>query len=116
MSSPTAIAPQFQTGTLVSNLDRCNWCGQPRSSHGADRTCRAARPGRVPKFVLPLGLLLALTGGILASNTTGMHATVGNAERSSLGIICLLVGITLAVAALIQIRRQASSSGSRQSR
>jgi hypothetical protein len=31
--------PQFQTTTLhPSNLDRCNLCGVPRSTHGADWT------------------------------------------------------------------------------
>jgi hypothetical protein len=111
MSSPSVLAPQFQSDAPVSNLDRCNRCGQPRSAHGADWSCPTARPGHAPKVLLVLGSLMALTGGIIAYNTTGYYATVGNEERSSLGLLCLLVGITVAVAAVIQIRRRAGSGG-----
>jgi hypothetical protein len=65
MSATTAGA-QFQHRTThLSNLDRCNRCGLPRAVHGLDWSCPAGLPASPRAFLLMVGALLAVAGGVL---------------------------------------------------
>jgi drug/metabolite transporter (DMT)-like permease len=86
--------PQFQADGRPSSLDRCNWCGEPRSAHGPDWSCPAEKRGRGPEISVILGSLLAVGGAIIwAISATGLR------QLGDLGAACLFTGITLVVAA-----------------
>ena len=64
--SATASDAQFQHRTTqLSNLDRCNRCGLPRAAHGPDWSCPTGHPGGPRTFLLTVGALLAVAGGVL---------------------------------------------------
>lgn len=102
--SLTDTRQQFQTyrGHL-SNLDRCNRCGAPRSVHGPDWDC-PTRPARAHGGVaasLSLGFLLALTS-LIAAMTGGADHTRAQATATATAV---LIGVTLMVAGTIVARR-----------
>ena len=107
MTSATAAheQPQFQADDGPSNLDRCNWCGEPRSAHGPDWSCPTKKSGRAPVIFLILGSLLAIAGVIMVAIST----PVQKQTFGTLGTTCLLVGIAIDVAATILIRRNGRS-------
>jgi hypothetical protein len=101
MMSPTDVDQQFQTfGSGVSNLDRCNRCGAPRSAHGADWTCPPAFSRGASAVPLITGSLLVLAGALLWA--AGLTDTKAQATLLS---IVILVGVTLLVAGVILARR-----------
>lgn len=101
MISPTDADQQFQTfGGGVSNLDRCNRCGAPRSAHGADWTCPPALSRGASAAPLITGILLVLAGAALWA--AGSTETKAGATLLS---IAILVGVTLLVAGVILARR-----------
>jgi hypothetical protein len=65
MSARPADAQFQHRTTQLSNLDRCNQCGFPRSAHGLDWNCPAGLPGGPRTFLLTVGALLAVAGGAL---------------------------------------------------
>jgi hypothetical protein len=66
MTSPTFTAPQFQMlAGRMSNLDRCNRCGNQRAAHGADWNCPQRLSAGSAWVVLIIGGLLTVAGGIL---------------------------------------------------
>jgi hypothetical protein len=92
------IGPQFQASPgspgQLSNLDRCNWCGMPRSSHGVNWSCPAgdtSRGKRFALFVCGAGALALIGVGLLAS-TSQTASSAG-----SLGAAVLLSGLVLLV-------------------
>ena len=98
MTSPTAPPRQFEADAVLSNLDRCNLCAAPRAAHGADWSCPTRKAGHTPAVLLVLGGLLVMIGAIVASLTNA--TAVG-----TLGMTCLLIGITTIVVTAITIRR-----------
>jgi VIT1/CCC1 family predicted Fe2+/Mn2+ transporter len=93
--SPMSAVQQFQgVPRQLSNLDRCNRCGDSRSAHGLDWTCPAGvSPGsrRVIAFVV-VAALLALAGVVLLAVTSTTATSLG-----SLGATVCLTGLTLLV-------------------
>jgi hypothetical protein len=92
------IGPQFQGSPgspgQLSNLDRCNWCGMPRSSHGMNWSCPAgdsSRGTRFAVFVSAAGALALIGIGLLAA-TSRTASSAG-----SLGAAVLLSGLVLLV-------------------
>ncbi len=92
------IGPQFQRSPgspgQLSNLDRCNWCGMPRSSHGMNWTCPAgdaSRGTRFVTFVCVAGVLALMGIGLLAA-TSQTSSSVG-----SVGAAVLLSGLVLLI-------------------
>jgi hypothetical protein len=66
MTSPAFAAPQFQLlAGRMSNLDRCNRCGNQRAAHGADWSCPQRLPAGSALVMLITGVPLAVAGGIL---------------------------------------------------
>jgi hypothetical protein len=66
MSSPFAVAPQFDTSHgRMTNLDRCQKCGAPRAVHGADWSCPAPPTHRAALAMLCGGALLMVAGLVL---------------------------------------------------
>jgi VIT1/CCC1 family predicted Fe2+/Mn2+ transporter len=98
-ASPMSAVPQFQTvPRRLSNLDRCNRCGDLRSAHGAGWTCPAGvAPGskRVVVFVVAAGLL-ALAGVVLLAVTSTTETALGSLAAS----VCL-TGLTLLVCGVL---------------
>jgi hypothetical protein len=96
--SPVLADPQFQTtAPRISNLDRCNVCGRPRSAHDFDFTCPdlAAAIGRRRYLAFVVGatvLALAGIGLLTASSTTS--TTLGTLLAAG-----LLTGLTLLISA-----------------
>jgi hypothetical protein len=86
MTSPTTSPPQFEADAGLSNLDRCNLCGAPRSAHGTDWSCPTREVGHTPAILLVLGSLLVIVGALVASLASA--TAVG-----SLGMTCLLTRI-----------------------
>ena len=92
------IGPQFQASPgspgQLSNLDRCNWCGMPRSSHGMNWSCPAGDTSRSKRFVVFVCLsgVLALIGIGLLAATSQTASSMG-----SLGAAVLLSGLVLLV-------------------
>lgn len=93
--SPMIADSQFQVETRhLSNLDRCNLCGGPRSAHGIDWTCSpgvSASRARSVLLVVAAGLL-ALAGVGLLTVTSATEMTLG-----TLGASACLAGLTLLV-------------------
>ncbi len=95
---------QFHFGARPTNLDRCDWCGEARSAHGADWACPAAsRLGRAPLVALATGIVLAVAGFILYIDTPGLSQIQENLDQ--LGGILLLFGLTTAVTAAVLLQR-----------
>jgi hypothetical protein len=94
--------PQFNvTAGRLTNLDRCNLCGRPRSAHGADWTC--GRPSQVSHLVVAVVVAAALAlGGIGLLAATSATAT----SLGSLGASCCLAGLTLLIAAVVLTGRR----------
>lgn len=90
--------PQFQASPgspgRVSNLDRCNWCGMPRSSHGMNWSCASAEASRGRHFVtfVILAGVLALIGVGLLVATSQTASSLG-----TLGAAVLLSGLVLLI-------------------
>jgi len=87
------------SGRSISNLDRCNLCGRPRSVHGIDWTCpagllgAAGRPGPARTIaVAVLAGLLALAVIIWVTVTSTSNTSVG-----SLAAAAFLAAITVAM-------------------
>jgi hypothetical protein len=103
MRSPTRAdaEQQFQTyGRHISNLDRCNRCGAPRSAHGADWGC-PTRPGHATAAVsLILGFLLAFGSLIVQIAARAYHTTA----QTTATLAAILIGVTLLVAGTIMAR------------
>ena len=101
------IGPQFATPPgapgRLSNWDRCNWCGMPRSSHGINWSCPSAHTTRGRHFALFVGLAgaLAVIGIGLLMATSQTSSSLG-----SLGAAVLLTGlVTLICTGTIVSRR-----------
>jgi hypothetical protein len=101
------IGPQFATPpgspTRLSNWDRCNWCGMPRSSHGINWSCPSANTTRSTHFALFVGVAgaLAVIGIGLLAVTSQTRSTLG-----SVGAAVLLAGlVTLICTGTIVSRR-----------
>ena len=92
------IGPQFQGSPgspgQLSNLDRCNWCGMPRSSHGMNWSCPAGDSSRGTRFAVFVSVAgaLALIGIGLLAVTSRTASSAG-----SLGAAVLLSGLVLLV-------------------
>jgi VIT1/CCC1 family predicted Fe2+/Mn2+ transporter len=99
--SPMSAIQQFQgVPRQLSNLDRCNRCGDPRSAHGLDWSCPAGvSPGsrRVLAFVLAAGLL-TLAGVVLLAITSTTSTSLGSLAASVCltGLTLLVCGVTIA--------------------
>ena len=95
---------QFQTtAERVSNLDRCNACGTPRSAHGIDWTCPAGTSHQTRRFGLLAGFaaILALPGIAVLTASSQTSMTPGTLAASA-----CLVALTLLVCGLsVVIRR-----------
>ena len=97
--SPMTADPQFQVITkVISNHDRCNVCGSPRSAHGLDWRC--------PPGVSPIRGHAALTvclagvlvlGGIAWLNVTSTTPTTAGTLAAS----AFLTALTLLICTLI---------------
>jgi hypothetical protein len=89
---PMRAGPQFQTALGgLSNLDRCNWCGTPRSAHGIDWSCPSGgvRSGaRFVALVVAAGVL-ALAGVALLTASSQTPSTLGTLGAS--GFLAALV-------------------------
>jgi hypothetical protein len=92
------IGPQFQVmygaSGQVSNWDRCNWCGMPRSSHGIDWSCPAGnttRGTRFVAFVCAAGVLALIGIGLLVSSSQT------SSSLGSLGAAVLLSGLVMLI-------------------
>jgi hypothetical protein len=102
--SPVIADSQFQTSAEnISNLDRCNRCGAPRSAHGIDWTCSSDILPGSKWFVLFVGLtgVLALAGIALLTVSSKTSMTLG-----TLGASGCLAGLTLLVCGLILAGRR----------
>jgi hypothetical protein len=90
--------PQFQAApgspARVSNLDRCNWCGMPRSSHGMNWSCPSAETSRGTRFVT-----FVIVAGVLALIGIGLLVATSQTSSSlgTLGAAVLLSGLVLLV-------------------
>jgi hypothetical protein len=99
--TPRSAGPQFQPGLGgISNLDRCNWCGSPRSVHGIDWSCPSRATGRGRHrvaFIATTGLL-ALAGVALLTVSSQTALTAGTLSASGVlaGLVVLIC--TLAIA------------------
>lgn len=101
------IGPQFSVApgsrTQLSNWDRCNWCGMPRSSHGINWSCPSAGTTRGTRFAVFVGVagVLAVIGIALLATTSQTRSSLG-----SLGAAVLLAGlVTLICCGTIISRR-----------
>lgn len=104
MTSPaTHQGRQFYTDGPPSGLDRCEWCGLPRSAHGPDYSCPTSTPGRGRVPALIVGSLFAVAGLIMV--VVGPGVTLEQPAVSGLGAAFLFCGLTTAVAAAVLIRR-----------
>jgi len=99
MASPTSVQPQFQTWDSISNVDRCNKCGAPRSAHGPDWTCLRWNPDRLSKALYFIGGLLALIGVMFATSS-------GSTALDVFGVACLLLGTMVGVVGAVRSRRR----------
>jgi hypothetical protein len=92
------IGPQFATPPgapgRLSNWDRCNWCGMPRSSHGINWSCPSASTTRGKHFAVFVGVAGALTvigiGLLMATSQT-------SSSLGSLGAAVLLSGLVVLI-------------------
>jgi len=88
------IGPQFSVPPggrgQMSNWDRCNWCGMPRSSHGINWSCPSADTTRGKRFAVFVGV-----AGVLAVVGIGLLAATSQTSSSlgSLGAAVLLAGL-----------------------
>ena len=84
----------------MSNLDRCNWCGSPRSVHGIDWSCpsRAAGRGRHSVALTTATGLLALAGVALLTVSSQTALTAGTLGASGVlaALVVLICGVTIA--------------------
>ncbi len=99
--SPVIADQKFETTAgHISNLDRCNLCGSPRSAHGVNWNCGPDSSDGGKRFVLVLGLaaLLALAGIALltVSSQTSMTAGTLVATACLTGITLLAFGLSVA--------------------
>ena len=104
MRSPGPADTQVQfraSSSQPSSLDRCNQCGAPRSAHGPDWSC-PAKPAHVAVILLPLGILLTVSGLVL-SVTAGPNQ--GQAQATAT-MAAVLTGITLLIAGAIAALRR----------
>lgn len=102
--SPVIADSQFQTtAEFISNLDRCNLCGAPRSTHGIDWTCSTGTSPGGKRVVLLVGLaaLLALAGIAMLTASSATSMTLGTLAASA-----CLTGLTLVVCGLSVIGRR----------
>jgi MYXO-CTERM domain-containing protein len=96
--SPVIADQKFETTAgRISNLDRCNLCGSPRSAHGIDWSCSSDRSDGGKRFILFIGFaaLLALAGIALLTVSSQTSMTAG-----TLAATACLTGITLLVCGL----------------
>ena len=100
--SPMSAVQQFQgVARQLSNLDRCNRCGDARSAHGPDWTCPVRIGHRsVVAFVIGAGLL-AMAGVVLLAVSSTTATSLGSLAAS----VCL-TGLTLLVCAVTIAGRQ----------
>jgi hypothetical protein len=98
---------QFQSAPgspgAMSNLDRCNWCGSPRSVHGINWSCPSGpllRGRHYLAYIVACGVLALLGVGVLTA--TSQTAT----SLGTLGAAGLLAGLTLLVCAAAAGRRR----------
>jgi hypothetical protein len=101
---PVIAGPKFQVvAEPISNHDRCNVCGSPRSVHGFDWSCPPGiAPGRrfFAPFVCLTGLLIL--GGIAwLTATSAASTTAGTLAASG-----FLAGLTLLVCGLCLVSRR----------
>ena len=92
---PMRAAPQFHTALGgLSNLDRCNWCGTPRSAHGIDWSCPSTGPRGGTRFVVLVVAagILALAGVALLTASSQTPSTPG-----TLGASGFLAGLVVLV-------------------
>jgi uncharacterized integral membrane protein len=92
---PVRYGPQFQSGPGgPANWDRCNWCGTPRSTHGADWSCASTGTSQRSRFlwsVIVAGVL-ALIGVVLLTLTSQTKSSLG-----TLGAAGLLSGLVVLI-------------------
>jgi len=105
--APAQAGTQFQSAPGspggMSNLDRCNWCGSPRSVHGINWSCPSARLPRGRRYVVFViaAAALALLGiGVLTASS--QTAT----SLGTLGAAGMLSGLTLLVCAAVAAGRR----------
>lgn len=98
---------QFQSAPgspgAMSNLDRCNWCGSPRSVHGINWSCPSGsllRGRHFLAYVIGCGVLVLLGVGVLTA-TSQTSSSLG-----TLGAAGLLSGLTLLVCAVAAAGRR----------
>jgi hypothetical protein len=87
----------------LSNLDRCTWCGSPRSAHGMNWACPQGmelRGRRAVALVVVAGLV-ALAGIGLLTATSATATTLG-----TLGAAACLSGLTVLVCCATVARRR----------
>jgi hypothetical protein len=91
------FGPQFQTAPGgLSNLDRCNWCGERRAAHGSDWSCPSTDTDlrtRFTKSIIAAGVLV-LIGVVLLAVTSQTASSWG-----SLGAAGLLAGLVMLICA-----------------
>jgi hypothetical protein len=78
----------------MSNLDRCNWCGSPRSVHGINWSCPSSslmRGRHALAYVIGCGVAVLLGVGVLTA--TSQTAT----SLGTLGAAGVLAALTLLV-------------------
>jgi hypothetical protein len=99
--TPRSGRPQFQARLGgMSNLDRCNWCGSPRSVHGIDWSCpsRAVGRGKHPVAFIAATGLVALAGVVLLTISSQTALTTGTLGASVVlaGLVVLICAVTIA--------------------
>jgi hypothetical protein len=103
MSSPFAVAPQFDTAYgRMTNLDRCHKCGAPRAVHGADWSCPAPPTHRAALAMLCSGALLMIAGLMLRVVSGAPLATT----QLTLFFVGFYGGLYLLFAGAITLSRQ----------
>lgn len=105
-SPPAHKQPQFRTDAGLSNLDRCNWCGEVRAAHGPDWSCPAKRESLAPVILLIAGSVLAAAGALIWTGSKTAPPSL-----NMLGAIFVGVGVVIDVAAVITLQRRRHPGG-----
>jgi hypothetical protein len=104
---PARPGAQFQAAPGspggMSNLDRCTWCGSPRSAHGINWSCPSGAElrGRQSVVLVIIAGIVALTGIGLLTASSPTATTMG-----SLGAAAMLAGLTVLVCYATVARRR----------
>lgn len=104
---PARPGAQFQAAPGspggMSNLDRCTWCGSPRSAHGINWSCPSGAElrGRQSVVLAVIAGIVALTGIGLLTASSPTATTTG-----SLGAAAMLAGLTVLVCYATVARRR----------